>query len=315
LAIALGCRDARAQVSSPARLGYVWIGSAGTDGPTISGIRQGFVDVGLIDGRDFTIDVRYADGRPERLSALIEELVQSKIALLIIPGGVTTAAARAVTATVPIVSTSGDPVGSGFAQSLARPGGNITGMALVPGDRIAEKWVGLLRDAAPSAKVVGLVVNPDSPLSVSTIQAAQRAGRGTGMEIVPVPVARRDQIDAVLGSLASQTPQGIIISDDPLLLSVRHPLLEFAAHKRLPAVCGHREYALSGALISYSSDVFDVWRRAGGFAKKILNGENPADLPIEQPTKLQLVLNLKTAQALGLDLPATLLARADEVIE
>jgi putative ABC transport system substrate-binding protein len=188
-------------------------------------------------------------------------------------------------------------------------------MALVPGDRIAEKWVGLLRDAAPSAKVVGLVVNPDSPVSISTIQAAQRAGTGSGMEIVPVPLARRAQIDAVLGALASRTPQGIIISDDPLLLSLRHPLLEFAAQRRLPAVCGHREYALSGALISYSADVFDVWRRAGRFVIKILNGESPADLPIEQPTKFQLVLNLKTAEALGLDLPATLLAGADEVIE
>jgi putative tryptophan/tyrosine transport system substrate-binding protein len=152
-------------------------------------------------------------------------------------------------------------------------------------------------------------------VTVSTVDAARRAGSAFGIEVLPVPLAHSDQIDAALRAIADTAPSGIIVSDDPLLLSLRPPVMEFIATQRLPAVYAHREYVMAGGLVSYSADVFDVWRRAGAFVQKVLKREKPSEMPIEQPTKFELVINLRTAKALGLTIPPTLLARADEVIE
>jgi putative ABC transport system substrate-binding protein len=306
---------AGANAGEPVGLGYVWIGVSGSDGPTLAGIRQGLAEVGLAEHRDVVLVARYADGHPERLAPLTEELLRYNIVVLLVPGTVATKAARSVTTTIPIISASADPVGSGFAASLSRPGGNVTGMAIVAGDRLAEKWVELLQQTAPAVKRAALLVNPGNPVTPSTVDAARRAGSALAMEVLPIPLAHRDQVEAALRALAEIRPSGVIISDDPLLLSLRQHLMGFIAAQRLPAVYAHREYVMSGGLLSYSADVFDVWRRAGGFVQKILKGEKPSEMPIEQPTKFELVINLKTARELGLTIPPTLLARADEVIE
>ena len=173
----------------------------------------------------------------------------------------------------------------------------------------------LLQQTAPAVKRVALLVNVGNPVTPSTVDAARRAGSALGMEVLPIPLAHREQVEAALRALAEIRPSGVIVSDDPLLLSLQQHLMGFIAAQRLPAVYAHREYVSAGGLMSYSADVFDVWRRAGSFVQKILKGEKPSEMPIEQPTKFELVINLKTAQALGLTIPPSLLARADEVIE
>jgi putative ABC transport system substrate-binding protein len=252
---------AGAKAGEPVELGYLWIGVPGSDGPTLAGIRQGLAEAGLVEHRDVVLVTRYADGHPERLPVLAEELLRRKIALLLVPGTVATKAALSVTTSIPIISASADPVGSGFAASLSRPGGNITGMAIVAGDRLAEKWVELLQQTAPAAHRAALLVNPGNPVMLSTVDAARRAGSAFRIEVLPVPLAHRDQVEAALRTTAETAPRGIIVSDDPLLLSLRQPLMEFIAAQRLPAVYAHREYVVAGGLMSYSADVFDVWRR------------------------------------------------------
>jgi putative ABC transport system substrate-binding protein len=316
IVVATGCHFAvPARGGEPVALGYLWIGVPGSDGPTLAGIRQGLSDAGLVEGRDVALEMRYADGRPERLAPLAEELLGRKVALLLVPGTVATQAARSITATVPIVSASADPVGSGFAATLSRPGGNVTGMAIVAGDRLAEKWVELLHQTAPAVNRAALLVNPANLVTPSAVEAARRAGTALGIEVLPVPLAHRKDVEVALTAVEATQADAVLVSDDPLLLSLRQQLMTFIAARRLPAVYAHREYVLSGGLMSYSADVFEVWRAAGAFIQKILKGGKPAEMPIEQPTKFELVINVRSARALGLTIPPALLARADEVIE
>jgi putative ABC transport system substrate-binding protein len=297
------------------RLGYIWIGAEGSDGETLRGIRQGLADVGLVDGRTITFEARYAEGRPERFRGLVEDLLRLNVTVLLVPGMVATLAVDGITKTVPIVSVSADPVAAGVAQSLARPGGNVTGMTVMAGDRFVEKWLSLLKEVVPGLDRAGLLYNPSNLTNASMPRIARAAGQTLNIEVVATPLSEVGALPATLAAVDAAKVQGLIISDDALLLSRRAELLAFAEKARLPAVYGWREYAEAGGLISYGTDIFEVWRRAGAYVDKILKGAAPAELPIEQPTKFELVINQKTAKALGLAIPDKLLALADAVIE
>jgi putative ABC transport system substrate-binding protein len=302
-----------AQSSERVRVGYLWIGAEGSDGQTLSGVRQGLADVGLVEGRNLVIERRYADSHPERLSALAMELVRLDVAVLLAPGAVVTRAARSATETIPIVSVTNDPVALGFAQTLARPGGNVTGLAITASDQLVEKWVELLKDVRPTLKRAALLYDLRPAPMIERV--AHDASVTIGIEIMPFRVTDSEELGAALAAIEMARPDGLLISNDALLLSSRSRLVAFARDRALPAVYGQREYVDAGGLMSYSTSIYDVWRRAGSVISKLLKGGKASEIPIELPTKFELVINLKTARALGLEVPATLLARADEVIE
>jgi putative tryptophan/tyrosine transport system substrate-binding protein len=266
------------------RLGYLWQGAAGTDGSTRLGFERGLRDVGYTEGENILVGYHYADGNEERLAELIREVVASRVDLILSPGTVLTGLLKKATATIPIVSITPDPVGSGFVASLARPGGNITGLSIAAGPEVAAKWVELLREIVPGSSRIAFLWNP-----------ANSAG---GADVI-----------------AKEAPDALIVDTDVLTVARRVSIAAFAMKQRLPSVFGVRDFVDEGGLVAYGASIFDIWRRAGTYVDRILKGTKPSDLPIEQPTKFELVINLNTAKALGLTVPPTLLARADEVIE
>ena len=302
-----------AQSGERVRIGYLWVGAEGSDGQTLSGARQGLADVGLVEGRNLVIERRYADGHPERLSALAMELIRLDVAVLLAPGAVVTRAARSATETIPIVSVTNDPVALGFAQSLAHPGGNITGMAITASDQLVEKWIELLKDITPALKRAALLYDPRPAPLIERV--AHDASVTIGIEVIPFQMTDADGLGAALAAIEMARPDGLLISNDALLLSARSRLVAFARDRALPAVYGQREYVDAGGLMSYSTSIYDVWRRAGSVVNKLLKGSNASDIAIELPTKFELIINLRTAKALGLNVPPQLQQLADEVIE
>jgi putative tryptophan/tyrosine transport system substrate-binding protein len=302
-----------AQSSERVRIGYLWVGAEGSDGLTLNGVRQGLADVGLVEGRNLVLERRYADSHPERLNALAMELVRLEVAVLLAPGAVATRAARSATETIPIVSVTNDPVALGFAQTLARPGGNVTGLAITASDQLVGKWVELLKDVRPALKKAALLYDPRPAPMIERV--AHDASATIGVEIIPFRVTDAEELGAALAAVEMAQPDGLLISNDALLLSSRSRLVAFARDRALPAVFGQREYVDAGGLISYSTSIYDVWRRAGSVISKLLKGGKASEIPIELPTKFELVVNLKTAKALGLDVPLHLQQLADDVIE
>ena len=302
-----------AQSNERVRVGYLWIGAEGSDGQTLRGVRQGLADVGLVEGRNLVIERRYADSHPERLSALAMELVRLDVAVLLAPGAVVTRAARSATERIPIVSVTNDPVALGFAQSLAIPGGNVTGLAITASDQLVEKWVELLKDIKPALKRAALLYDPRPAPMIERV--AHDASVTIGIEIMPFRMTDAEELGAALAAIEMARLDGLLISNDALLLSSRSRLVAFARDRALPAVYGQREYVDAGGLMSYSTSIYDVWRRAGFVVNKLLKGSKASEIPIELPTKFELVINLKTAKALGLDVPLHLQQLADEVIE
>jgi putative ABC transport system substrate-binding protein len=276
-------------------------------------VRQGLADVGLAEGRNLVIERRYADSHPERLNALAMELVRLDVAVLLAPGAVATRAARSATETIPIVSVTNDPVALGFAQTLARPGGNVTGLAITASDQLVGKWVELLKDVRPALKRAALLYDPRPAPMIDRV--AQDASVTIGVEIMPFRVTDAEELGAALAAVEMAQPSGLLISNDALLLSSRSRLVAFAKDRALPAIYGQREYVDAGGLMSYSTSIYDVWRRAGSVVSKLLKGGKASEIPIELPTKFELVVNLKTAKALGVDVPLHLQQLADEVIE
>ena len=296
----------------PARLGYVWIGAPGTDGE-FDGLRQGLAERGYVDGRNMVLERRYADDHPDRLPALITELLALNVDVLITPGSQTTHVAQRLTSAVPIVSLSGDPVGAGLVASLAHPGGNVTGLSLLSGE-YSEKWLELLKEALPNLHRVAVLWNPDNPSMAAEMERMRKVAPGLGLELTAFS-ARPAEIDASLAAVANAASEGLVIPDDPFFHSIGTRLVAFAAERRLPAIYGVGDHVRQGGLMSYSSNLFDVGRRAAVYVDRILKGARPSDLPIEQATEFSLRINLKTAKALGIEMPPSLLTRADEVIE
>jgi putative tryptophan/tyrosine transport system substrate-binding protein len=304
---------ARAQQNAIPRVGYVWIGAPGGTDVSNAGLRQGLADRGYEIGRNLILDERYADGHVERVPALVAELLALDVDVLVTVGTLISLAAQRTTSTVPIVCISGDPVGSKLVASLSHPGGNITGMSLLSGDYSA-KWLALLKEAAPKMHRVAVLQNPDSPTMAAEVKQMQEAAPALGVELTNLS-ARSAELEASLTTLIAAKVDGLIVADDPLLETLMTRLIALAAQKQLPALYGFSTAAKLGGLMSYSADFFAMWRRAAGYVDRILKGARPADLPVEQATEVTLNINLKTAKALGLNIPQTLLATAKEVIE
>lgn len=285
--------------------------------PTDRGARafvHGLRDLGWVDGRNVAIHQRSAEGRRERLPALLRELVELPADVIVTAGGPMAAAARQATSTIPIVAVGPDLVALGLADSLARPGGNVTGIAFQIGADLSGKRLQLLKRAAPSIKRVAYIrprpASGQAPWAASTTEAA----RALGITLALAAVDSADDLDAAFAQLARHRPDAIWCSDSPVNINQRARIAAFALRERLPSLCGVRQFAEAGTLISYATSLADAERRAAAYVDKILKGAKPGELPIEQPTRFELVINAKTAAALGLKLPQELLLQADEVI-
>jgi putative ABC transport system substrate-binding protein len=301
-----------AQQVSPPKVGYVWIGKRDSD-ISGAGLRQGLADLGYQLGQNLVLEERYAHGDRDKLLAFIDELLAIKVKVLVTVGTFAGLAARRATTTVPIVGASGDAVGSGLAASLKRPGGNFTGVSILSNDYSA-KWLQLMKETLPKLQRVAVLWNPESPGVAVEVEQMQTAARALGLDVTVVP-GRPKEIDESFAAIASGGFDCLAVTTDPSLEEQNPRIITFAAEHRLPALYPFSTAVQSGGLMSYSTDLFDIWRRAASHVDRILKGENPAEIPIEQPTRVLLKINLKTAHALGISIPQTLLATADEVVE
>jgi putative ABC transport system substrate-binding protein len=278
--------------------------------------RQGLSEAGFVEGRNLAIVYRSAEGNNERLPTLAAELVSLKVAVIASVGGDRAVlSAKAATATVPIVfTTGGDPVQTGFVASINRPGGNVTG-ATFWGSLVATKQIGLLRDAVPGLAKIGLLLNPANPMTALVAKDVQATVQAVGLKVVVVEANIGPDIDTAFAQFVEQQIGALVIGSAVFFNRNRDRLIALAARHAIPAVFNNRDFPTAGGLMSYGADTGDSYRQAGIYVGRILKGDKPADLPVLQPTKFELVLNLKTAKALGLTIPETLLATADEVIQ
>jgi putative ABC transport system substrate-binding protein len=272
-------------------------------------------ELGWIEGQNIAIERRYAENRLERLPELAAELVHLNVEVIVATGTLGPLAAKRATSAIPIVMTAaGDPLASGLVASLAHPGGNVTGLSLMVPD-IAGKRLELLREIVPRLVNVAVLWNAANPYPAIVFKETQTAAQKLGIEVQSLEVRSPDDFNGAFEKARRQRPDALIEVEDPLTNSLHKRIVEFAAAEQLPSLHGIREEVETGGLISYGASVPDLFRRAAGYVDKILKGAKPADLPVEQPTTFELVINLKTARALGIDVPPTLLARADKVIE
>jgi putative ABC transport system substrate-binding protein len=302
------------QQPKPVRLGYIWIGAKGSEHSTRDGIRQGLRDLGYVEERDFVLEERYADSQLDRLPNIVAELVGLKVRLILSAGNQVTRAVMEGTSTIPIVATTPDLLGSGFVASLARPGGNVTGMSLTAGSTLGEKWVEILKEAFPNVVNVAVLANTTSA-STAYMDRIRGAASSLGVQLQQFTAQDPEGVARALQAIAGLKPDSLIVESDAVLVSSRSQIIAFSAERQLPAIYGNLDYIPGGALMAYYTNIFEAWRRLATYVDRILKGAKPADLPVEQPTTFELVVNLKTAKALGLTIPPSFLARADEVIE
>jgi putative tryptophan/tyrosine transport system substrate-binding protein len=277
--------------------------------------KQGLQELGWSEGRNVTFEVRFADARPERLPVLASELVEANVDVIVTNAAQPIEAARTATSTIPIVMASvGDALGAGYITSLARPGGNLTGLTLFSTDQSAKR-LQLLKDIVPNLTRVAVLWNGNASGHRLQLQEMELAGPGLGIALQSFPIRGADQIDMNLRAAIRANAQAIVTMDDPLIQSQRARIVGFAMQERMPVMGEFKAVPEAGGLASYGPNQIDMWRRAALYVDKIFKGARPADLPVEQPTKFEFVINLKTAKALGLEIPPKLLAIADEVIE
>jgi putative ABC transport system substrate-binding protein len=299
------------------RIGYLDLGShkAAVDMGRYTALIEGLRERGYVEGKNFVLEARYADGNTDRLNALAAELVRQKADVILSTGNPATRAARRATAAIPIVVTvTTDPVGEGFAASLARPGGNITGMSSGVEDTV-EKMVELLILAAPTLKHIAVIQNPANSVHSPMLLRIEAAAKQAGRQILAVSVRTPKEIERGFATMVRERADAVIILPDGFPLQQRAQIAGFALKQRLPSINPFAAYAEGGGLMSYGADLNDQFRRAGIFVDKILKGAKPGDIPFEQPTRYNFVINRKTANALGVKLTSELLARADKVIE
>ena len=295
------------------KVGY--LGPASPEPHLIKAFEYGLQTLGYRVGENVVVEYRFANQDLERLPTLAAELVRLGVDI-IVAGSNATAAAMSATTTIPIVMTNSlDPMSTGLAASLARPGGNVTGFTADTGDEILGKRLELLKEVLPNLSRVGVLWNPDYVPNRTRLISIREAARGVGLTLVSAEANGLDGLEPAFATMVSERTQAFIVLGDSILYNYRGQLAATATRNRLPGASSLREYAEAGFLLTYGPDFRDIYRRAAIFIDKIFKGAKPADLPIEQPTKFELVVNLKTAKALGLPLPPTLLARADEVIE
>jgi putative tryptophan/tyrosine transport system substrate-binding protein len=299
------------------RVGYLVFGSQEQQILQLSkAFEEGLQSLGYRVGENVVIEYRFANGQLERLAALAADLVRLGVDVIVTAAHQNTVAAMKATTTIPIVMTNGvDPVGAGLVASLARPGGNVTGFGVDAGDEIFGKRLELLKETLPNLSRVGILWNPDFAPNRSRLTSMREATRALGLALVPAEVSGLDALEQAFATMARERAQAFVVLGEPVLFNCRGQIAVMAIRDRLPAISTAREYAEAGLLLTYGPDLQDQFRRSAAFVDKIFKGAKPADLPVEQPTKFELVVNLKTAKALGLDVPPAILARADEVIE
>jgi putative ABC transport system substrate-binding protein len=297
-------------------IGFLGSASPAQSAPFVAAFRKGLNETGYVEGKNVAIEFRWAEGQYDRLPALASELVRRQMAVLVATGGPGAAlAAKAATSTIPIVFTTGsDPVQFGLVASLGHPGGNATGVTIFTVDLVAKRME-LLRELVPKATVIAFISNPNTPYAESEVGKAQEAARSFGQQLHVVRAATAQEIDAAFATLVQLRAGALLIGTDPFFSSRREQFVALAARHAMPAIFDLREFATAGGLLSYGASITEAYRQAGIYTGKILNGAKPADLPVLQPTKLELVINLKTAKTLGLTIPQSLLLRADEVIQ
>ena len=299
------------------RVGWIWPGGRAAGKSTeVAGFRQGLKELGYIEGKNIVVEYRFGEGQRDRTADFVAELVGLQPDVLVALGDLTVRAVRATTTTIPVVSMTGDPVGGGLVASLARPGGNITGVSMMHGEEgLAGKRVELLKDALPSATQIGLVFYPGNPTTARSLSQAEEVAARLGLVMHPLPVGEDDELASAIGTVVRQDVDAVEI--EPVAPITTYPVEagELLLKHRVPAISELRRIAESGGLLSYGPNLFDATRRLAYFVDRILKGAKPADLPVEQASRLELVVNMKTAAALGLTIPPSILARADEVIE
>ena len=283
--------------------------------PTNEAFWAGLRDLGYVEAQNVTIERRYADGNSQRYPTLAAELVRLRVNMIVADGAEATSAARQATATIPIVMIAADPVELGLIKSLNRPGGNVTGLSTNAPDLMGKR-LGLLREALPSVSRVAVLANTENPAGAFFLREVEGIGRSVGLEVRAVPLHPGSDFDATLKRISNAHSDAWFLIEDPTLIS-RHAarIAQFALSRHLPTMGGSRQYAETGLLMTYGPNYPAMYRRTAFYVDKILKGVRPADLPVEEPTKFELIINLKTAKALGLTIPPLLLARADQVIE
>jgi putative ABC transport system substrate-binding protein len=307
-------RALRAQQKAMPVIGF--FAANGTNVEATVAFRQGLSETGYVEGQNLTIEYRWAEGHYDRLPAFAAEFAGRKVELILATGGNhSPLAAKNATAAIPIVFVTGDdPVAGGVVASLARPGGNLTGFTMLVVELTAKK-LDLITELVPRAAAVALLVNPEYPQTERIIQDTQQAARTKGVRLDVLKAANEAEIDNAFSALAVLHAGALVCGSDPFFFSRREQIVALASREAIPAIYSVREYATAGGLISYGSNLSALFREAGVYAGRILKGEKPADLPVQQPTTFELVVNLKTAKSLGLSVLPSILARADEVIE
>ena len=305
----------RAQQPAMPVIGFLSPGSLEADTSRMNAVRQGLAEIGYVEGQNAAIEYRGAQYQHDRLSALAADLVNRRVAAIIVVSASGALAAKAATNTIPIVFSIGaDPVQLSLVTSLNRPSGNITGIYVL-NVAVTGKRLELLRESVSTARVIGYLANPKSAATAPETKELREAARALGVELRVLNAANESEIDTAFATLAKERSVPLVVSSDNLFTDRPVRLAVLAARHAIPAICPYREFAAAGGLMSYGTDLADAYRVVGAYAGRILKGAKPTDLPVHQAVKVQLVINLKTAKALGLGVPATVLARADEVIE
>jgi ABC-type uncharacterized transport system substrate-binding protein len=317
IAAVAGPRAARAQQrpSKVVRIGYVDTSSARIASVRLDRLRAGLRDLGYEEGKKLVLEVRWAEAEYERLPAMAAELVQQRVDVIVAAGPAAIQVVRRATSTLPVViAASGDPLSFGFVQSLSRPGGNITGLSSV-GTDLSSKYLELLRVAVPNLSTAVVLVNPGHPGHADYLRNIQAAAHAIGVKLLPVQASSASHIEAAFGVAKRDRAGALVVPGDGLFFSQARRIAELAAQQHLPTLFSTREPVESGGLMSYGPNLSEQFYRAATYVDKILKGAKPSDLPVEQPTTIELVINLKTASAIGLTVPPELLLRADRVIE
>jgi putative ABC transport system substrate-binding protein len=302
------------QPGKVARIGFLDLGPASARSDRVEALRAGLRDLGYVEGKNIVFEFRWAD-RVQQLPELAAELVRMNVDVIFAQSSTMVEAARQATKTIPIVfALHANPVGLGHVASLARPGGNITGLSLLLTELVAKE-LEIFNEVVPKVKRIGVLWNPTTPSHPAALKAVKAAGEKLGVQLHMVAARSVEDFDSAFSSMMQERLEGFLVIDSPLSASQRRPLAQLALRYRLPGMFGLKENVEAGGLMSYSADALDQCRRSASYIDHILKGEKPADLPVQQPTKFVLVINLKTAKALGLTIPESFLLRADEVIE